>query len=174
MSTIFDWFDSMESIPHIAFLMCTFPRDSEYGKSMGKTTDFSHNVFRWNFTPLGEGSKGTIEFRQPPGSTNASNSRLWVQFATSFVQGAIQNADHLNAQTPPNLDLLKGFVLSGARISGVQDLTLLENLFCEKIQLAPGAYDLKAITAEDLEKMMRKALEANITLEKFKKLFGYM
>lgn len=173
MVTIFQWIDSTESSAHIAFLMCAFSKDSEYGKSVGKTADFPHNVFRWNLTPLTEGSKGTIEFRQPPGSANASDSQLWIQFAASFLQGAIHYADRLDAGTPATLDLLKSFVLNGASISGVQDLTLLENLFVGKSQLGPGAYDLKAITTPDLERMQQKALEANITLAKFKKLFGY-
>ena len=124
MATIFQWIDSTDSSSHIAFLMCAFSKDSEYGKSAGKTANFPHNVFRWNFTPLTEGSKGTIEFRQPPGSANTFHSQLWIQFAASLLQGAIQYADRLDARTPPSLDLLKSFVLNGASISGIQDLTL--------------------------------------------------
>ncbi|KAK7995642.1 hypothetical protein PG990_014415 [Apiospora arundinis] len=38
---------------------------------------------------------------------------------------------------------------------------------------ATGAFDLKHPTADDIKLMAHKAQEANITLEKFKKLYGY-
>ena len=173
MSTLFSWIDAAVSIPHVAFLMCIFSKDSDYGSAMGYTHDFAHHVFRWNFTPLSQGAKGTIEFRQPPGSSSAADTQLWITFTASFIQGAIQYADNLNSTKTPNLELLKSVVINGASVSGVSDRSLLHNLFNGKTQLAPGAYDLKSTTQDDLEKMRRKATEMNITLAKFKKLFGY-
>lgn len=173
MSTLFSWIDGAASIPHVAFLMCTYSKDSDYGRAMGYTNDFPHHVFRWNFTPLSQGAKGTIEFRQPPGSSSAAETQLWITLTASFIQGAIQYADSLDSTKPPTLELFKGVILNGATVSGVSDKSLLHKLFEGKNQLAPGAYDLKSLTQDDFEKMRRKATEMNITLTKFKKLFGY-
>jgi len=74
MPTLFSWIEQAGNIPHVAFLMCTFSKDSEYGKAMGHTQNIMFNAFRWNFTPLQEGSKETIEFRQPPGSGSANET----------------------------------------------------------------------------------------------------
>jgi hypothetical protein len=79
----------------------------------------------------------------------------------------------LDSTKPPTLELFKGVILNGATVSGVSDKSLLHKLFEGKNQLAPGAYDLKSLTQDDFEKMRRKATEMNITLTKFKKLFGY-
>ena len=173
MSTLFSWIDGAASIPHVAFLMCTYSKDSDYGRAMGYTNDFPHHVFRWNFTPLSQGAKGTIEFRQPPGSSSAAETQLWITLTASFIQGAIQYADSLDSTKPPTLELFKGVILNGAAVSGVSDKILLHKLFEGKNQLAPGAYDLKSLTQDDFEKMRRKAAEMNVTLTKFKKLFGY-
>jgi hypothetical protein len=76
MTTLFTWIDGAKDIPSIAFIMCAFSKDSQYGRDVGKTQDFVHNVFRWNFMPLAKGSMGTIEFRQLPGSSNAAATKL--------------------------------------------------------------------------------------------------
>lgn len=172
MGDIFSWLDQAQTSDHIAYYMCAFSKDSPYGKAMGKQTDFSHNVFRWNFTPLKD-RKGTIEFRQPPGSNRGEDTALWISFTIAFVQGAVQHCDKLNPQEAPTLDLLKRLLIGGATASGMKETTLLQNLFAGKKQLAPGAFDLKDASATDLKVMAHKAQEANITLEKFKKLYGY-
>jgi hypothetical protein len=153
--------------------MCAFSKDSEFGKSVGKTEDFMHNVFRWNFTPLKGGEKGTIEFRQPPGSATHHDSQLWVTFTAAFIQGAVQWADAINAKEAPTLDLLKRYLINGAVYSGVQDTSALADLFEGKRQLPPGEYNLGSIDEEELALMKRKATEMNVTVEKFKDLFGY-
>lgn len=173
MPTLFNWIDGATSIPHVAFLMCTYSKDSEYGKAMGYTQDFVYHVFRWNFSPLSQGQKGTIEFRQPPGSSSLGETQLWITFAASFIHGAIQYAGRLDSTKPPTLELFKSVILNGAAISGVSDRSLLQWLFEGKTQLAPGAYNIMALTQQDFEMMRRKAAEANITIEKFKKLYGY-
>ncbi|ORX92743.1 putative amidoligase enzyme-domain-containing protein [Clohesyomyces aquaticus] len=173
MSTLFGWIDGATTIPHVAFLMCAYSKDSAYGKSMGYTQDFLHHVFRWNFSPLSKGAKGTIEFRQPPGSSSTADTELWITFAASFIQGAVQYGNNLDSAKPPTLELFKSVILNGAYIAGIADLSLLERLFEGRTQLAPGAYDLRNVAQGDLEKMKTKATEMSITLAKFKKLYGY-
>ena len=140
---------------------------------MGAQTDFPHNVFRWNFTPLSEVAKGTIEFRQVPGSANASQTKLWIWFVGFFIQGAIQQGASMNPQIMPTLELLQSHLLTGAQYSGISDLSSLQSLFVGKRQLAPGAYDLKTLDSEGLLQIKKKALEKNVTLAKFKSLYGY-
>ncbi|PVH82197.1 hypothetical protein DL98DRAFT_620991 [Cadophora sp. DSE1049] len=172
MATIFDWIDSTQSTLHLAFLMYFFSKRSELGKATGAQKDFAHDVFRWNFTPL-EAAKGTTEFRQAPGSTNASHTKSWIQFVGSFIQGAVQYAGSLNPRSAATLELLKSYVLSGARSSGVQDLSPLEGLFLGKSPLPPGAFGLKSIDKDGITKLKKKAAEKNVTLAKFKHLYGY-
>jgi hypothetical protein len=173
MTTLFTWIDGAKDIPSIAFIMCAFSKDSQYGRDVGKTQDFVHNVFRWNFMPLAKGSMGTIEFRQPPGSSNAAATKLWITFAASFIQGAVLYADSLNGTQPPTLEGFRGFLINGAIQSGVADYSALNQLFGGKTQLPPGAYNLEQLSSQDLANLKAKAAQSNITLEKFKKLYGY-
>ncbi|KAL6707611.1 hypothetical protein ACN47E_003961 [Coniothyrium glycines] len=140
---------------------------------MGKTRDFVHNVFRWNFMPLIKDSMGTIEFRQPPGSSNSAAAKLWVTFAASFIQGAVLYGDSLNATQPPSLESFRGFLINGAIQSGVADYSALNQLFEGKTQLPPGVYNLAELSPQDLTTLKAKATQSNITIEKFKKLYGY-
>ncbi|EMD85886.1 hypothetical protein COCC4DRAFT_155019 [Bipolaris maydis ATCC 48331] len=173
MVTLFSWIDGARDIPYIALIMCAFSKDSQYGRDVGKTQDFVHNVFRWNFMPLTKGSMGTIEFRQPPGSSNAADTKLWITFAASFIQGAVLFGDGLNGNQPPTLEGFRGFLINGAIQSGVTDYSALNQLFEGKAQLPPGAYNLEELSPQDLANLKAKATQSNITVEKFKKLYGY-
>ncbi|RYO17544.1 hypothetical protein AA0111_g11040 [Alternaria arborescens] len=173
VATLFTWIDGAKDIPYIALIMCAFSKDSQYGRDVGKTQDFVHNVFRWNFMPLTKGSMGTIEFRQPPGSSNAVATKLWVTFAASFIQGAILYADNLNGTQPPTLEGFRSLLINGAIQSGVADYSALNQLFEGKTQLPAGAYNLEGLSSQDLAKLKVKAAQSNITVEKFKKLYGY-
>ena len=44
----------------------------------------------WNFFPLFDRDKGTIEFRKPPASTTAREALSWAELAMSFVQASIR------------------------------------------------------------------------------------
>lgn len=59
--------------------------------------------------------------RQLPGSTNATDTKLWVTFAASFIQGAILYAGYLDAQKAHTLESFEGFLLNGAIQSGIVD-----------------------------------------------------
>jgi len=152
--------------------MCTFPAISGHGNKNdnGGTTGFLHNAFRWNFQPLTLGYKSTIEFRQPPGSVNAVDAKLWVQFANSFIQGAIQYADVLDPFLPPTLELLDSLVLNGAHLSGVKDLRLLRSLFLGKTHLPVGAYEVNDSVEEEQMRGVRN--ERDVRGVKLKLLFG--
>jgi hypothetical protein len=172
-ATLLTWIDGARDIPYVALIMCAFSKDSQYGRDVGQTQDFVHNVFRWNFMPLTKGSMGTIEFRQPPGSSNAAATKLWVTFAASFIQGAVLFGDGLDGIQPSTLQSLRSLLINGAIQSGVADYSALNQLFESKAQLPPGAYNLNELSQQDLVNLKAKAAECNITVEKFKKLYGY-
>jgi len=165
--------DSTRTLEDLVLLMCCYSKDSELGRSKKAKKDFQHTPFRWNFTPLCEGTKGTVEFRQPPGSTATTDSRKWIEFTVAYVQGAIALGDQIDLSRQPNLERLHGVVIEGARRSGVRDTSYVQSLFSEARDLPLGAYDLKDITPTDRQKFLKKADEKSITVEKFKLLYGY-
>lgn len=173
ISTLFGWVDQTSTMQHLVYYLCGTSKDSAYGQALGKTHDFPHNVYRWNFAPLKETGTGTIEFRQPPGSSSTQESITWIRFVAAFLQGANLYAEALDPNTPENLESLRGLLLNGAKECGMSRWEDLDALFTGKTQLPPGEYDLKAVTAEDILAMRLKAQEQNITLEKFKLLYGY-
>jgi hypothetical protein len=108
-------------------------RDDEEGDQ--STYSFDRKNFRWNFTTLNPErveSYGTIEFRQPPGSASAEDTQLWITFAASFVQGAIQCIEQVDPNTAPTMELFRSFLLNGASLSGVSDLLVLDTYLAEK------------------------------------------
>ncbi|KAF2745033.1 hypothetical protein M011DRAFT_488559 [Sporormia fimetaria CBS 119925] len=87
--------------------------------------------FRWNFTGLGAGGKGTIEFRQPPGSKNENETTAWVMFTGCFVRAVLEyETDNMYprlvaADTGPGLNnkqrYFKEFVKTGANLMGYNE-----------------------------------------------------
>ncbi|KAI1126766.1 putative amidoligase enzyme-domain-containing protein [Nemania abortiva] len=43
----------------------------------------------WNFSPILNGTKRTVEFRSPPGVISSRDAKHWVAFAVVFISGAI-------------------------------------------------------------------------------------
>lgn len=173
MDMLFSRIDGAQDLAQIVSLVCLYPKDTTHGLRMGKLHNFPYRVFRWNFTPLTMYSKGTIEFRQPPGSSDAASAKLWVTFAVSFVQAAITSAHTLDSARLPVLEDFKTFLLNGAVQSGVTDRSMLDRLFDGKTQLPPGRENLFELTQQELDNLGTKAGELNITLENFKELYGY-
>lgn len=156
--------------------MCLMSENSPYGKQLRKKEPFLATLFRWNFLSCKSG-KGTVEFRQPPGSEGKEDTLDWINLTVSFLAAAVLAADKLAPEKEPaSLDELKSFVKLGAKAAGISQgqWALVENLFAGKALLPPGtyAYDIMDTSEKDLSVMM-KAKEKNITLEKFKKLYGY-
>jgi hypothetical protein len=104
MNTIFQWIDSYNTLPALASLVCSDGKESYI------------RYFRWNFTQLADPNEriGTIEFRQPAGSTEKAHAICWTAFALSFVAGAIEVADSLNPNEVAGLQALQGMIRTGA------------------------------------------------------------
>ncbi|KAF2998837.1 hypothetical protein E8E13_002724 [Curvularia kusanoi] len=165
ISTLFNWIDvehELNDISYITYLMCTYPMYSELGQAYGKTHDFPWNLFRWSFKGLthdydlprttGE-SQGTIEFRQPPGSVDAASTKLWVNSAVSFIQGALMSGHTLDGTKTATLDDLRKFLINGAIQSGVKDHSMLSQLFDSKSKLPSGEFEVRQLTPYDLSKI---------------------
>jgi len=96
------------------------------------------------------------------------DTKTWIEFAVSFVHGAIIYAGSINPLAPPTQELLKSYILNGAELSGVKDMKYITTLMDGKQDLPPGAYDLKNVTPADKAKFLKKARESNLTLENSK------
>jgi hypothetical protein len=72
--------------------------------------------YRWNFTQLADPEEriGTIEFRQPAGSTERAHAFCWTAFALSFVAGAYEYVDSLNPNEVASLQKLQQMIRIGA------------------------------------------------------------
>ncbi|EJT76841.1 hypothetical protein GGTG_06755 [Gaeumannomyces tritici R3-111a-1] len=67
-----------------------FPASSAYGRAHRKKHDFVRGkVYKWDLTGLCS-ARGTVEFRQPPGSLSAGQAVGWVSLALSFVEGSLR------------------------------------------------------------------------------------
>lgn len=80
---------------HCSYHVC-FSKHVRYGRWVSNILNFVRNVFRWNLMPLTRSLMGTVEIRQPSGSSNATETKLWVTFAASFTQMAVLFGDGLN------------------------------------------------------------------------------
>lgn len=120
--------------------------------------------------------KGTIEFRQPPASTTASETITWVLFAVSFAQWASERAITLDpTQTAEIADLYK-YVRAGAQLSGVTGdvmLGLLQDLFQGVKPLPVPCHDLKGMTEGEKTGIKLEAQKKRMPLERYKELFAY-
>lgn len=174
MAQIFQEIQKQTTIEKVAERVCLCAKDSPTGRGINAKGDFKHYTFRWNMASLAS-SKGTIEFRLPPPSANADQAISWIMFVVSFVRWAAQHAaSKLDPSKPAELNDLLQFVVEGAQLSHVKDLSPVRNLFSGVSALPEGPLqDLKAIAPGDLEKLKAKAKERDITMEKYKKLFGY-
>ncbi|KAI0392321.1 hypothetical protein F5Y17DRAFT_365244 [Xylariaceae sp. FL0594] len=167
---------SSAATERIVRAMCLLPPDSVYGLAGGYKEDFVHGVFKWDFsglipptptpgldtipedsetattsTSIRKKAKGTLQFRQPPGSLSAEQARAYVELAVSFVAGAVvaaQTQSQAQSQSVPapeterqresDLDELWGLLFEGVHASGIGNLkTVLKVLLAparEKIQ----------------------------------------
>ncbi|KAF2749892.1 hypothetical protein M011DRAFT_456630 [Sporormia fimetaria CBS 119925] len=170
MATLFHWIDSCTSLSQVAFYMCAFDKDSDYGRMDKATEHFPHFVFRWNFTPLVEGTTGTIEFRQPPGSFKASDTKTWVNFGAAFINAAVNHADKLAPTQKADLKGFKIFLERGAWLAGLRSPGYFDHLFAQRPMLPDGEIELNQAGIAHYMEVFKKAKQGSITQAKFKKL----
>jgi hypothetical protein len=112
-----------------------FPAASAYGRAHGKTKDFVRGkVYKWDFTGMLGGGRGTVEYRQAPGSLRAEDAAGWVTLAVAFVVGAMAvgprlGAGHADAEDGATTDELWAMLATGAEAIGWTSLGAVEGLF---------------------------------------------
>ncbi|KAI0594874.1 putative amidoligase [Biscogniauxia sp. FL1348] len=148
--------------------MCLFPARSAYGRANGYAEDFVHGgVYKWNFSGLSipEGGRatgtgtGTLEFRQPPGSTTAEEAAAWVELAVCFVAGAIaRGGGSLDPEarqvgggsggSTSRMEELWWLLSDGAaQVPGFSDLRGVESLLYAAFQIGTGTGETKTKTS---------------------------
>ncbi|KAM7194467.1 putative amidoligase enzyme domain containing protein [Naviculisporaceae sp. PSN 640] len=132
---------------NIVAAMNLFPANSAYGRSHGKKKDFMRGkVYKWDFTGMlpssygtgdnGGAGRGTVEFRQPPGSLSAEDAAGWITLAVAFVAGAMAVGPHLGHGTGGADEIqggspeeLWGLLAAGSEALGWESLGAVEGLF---------------------------------------------
>jgi hypothetical protein len=138
--------------------MNLFPAASAYGKAHGKKHNFIRGkVYKWDFTGMltrssssssssRDGSimpaRGTVEFRQPPGSTSAEDAKGWVSLVLAFVagvtttsstwsvSGAVRAAE--GESEGGSVEELWGVVVNGASVLGWEGVGAADGIFANR------------------------------------------
>ncbi|ROV90115.1 hypothetical protein VMCG_09761 [Cytospora schulzeri] len=140
--------------------MNLFPAASAYGKAHGKKHDFIRGkVYKWDFTgmlPRSSSSpssssardgtvtpaRGTVEFRQPPGSRSAEDAKGWVSLVLAFVAGVTSTTSSgwsfssaIGGQGKGqggSVEELWGVVVSGASVLGWEGVGAADGIFANR------------------------------------------
>lgn len=129
-----------DTVRAIVQMMNLFPAASAYGKCHGKKHDFIRGkVFKWDFTgmlprPGATPARGTVEFRQAPGSMNAEEAKGWVVLALAFVAGTTGPAPwESSTEGGASVEELWEVLGAGAAVFGWQDLGAAEGVFARRV-----------------------------------------
>ncbi|KAK3944364.1 putative amidoligase enzyme-domain-containing protein [Diplogelasinospora grovesii] len=114
--------------------MNLFPAASAYGRAHGKKQDFVRGkVYKWDFTGmLPPHGRGTVEFRQAPGSLIADDATAWITLTAAFVMGAMAVGPQLSGVGGgggASLEDLWALLTGGAQALGWDGLGAVEGLF---------------------------------------------
>ncbi|KAK1776924.1 putative amidoligase enzyme-domain-containing protein [Copromyces sp. CBS 386.78] len=179
MAECFSYLDSLSERKHIAIEMVRCDPNSSTGRALGQRSDFAHSGYRWNFLNLVHNkSRGTIEFRQPPGSTTPGEAITWINLAVCFAQLACAKGDSLWPKECPNVQTLGDWVHREAVRASVpsEHRRRLRQLFDDAMPTVSDSKkaDLGLITAEppitvhDKHGLIwREKGERNVAMEKF-------
>ncbi|KAK3374554.1 putative amidoligase enzyme-domain-containing protein [Podospora didyma] len=120
--------------------MNLFPANSAYGRAHGKHKDFVRGkVYKWDFTGMlpvpQNGPRGTVEYRQAPGSLGADEAATWVTLAVAFVVGAMAVGPSLGGEgvgLGASPEELWALLAAGAETLGWESLGAVEDLFARR------------------------------------------
>lgn len=139
--------------------MNLFPAASAYGKAHGKKHNFIRGkVYKWDFTGMlprssssssssssRDGSitpaRGTVEFRQPPGSMTAEDAKGWASLVLAFVAGVTTTSPSWSASSAVgaeggggwgSVEELWGVVVSGASVLGWDGVGAADGIFANR------------------------------------------
>jgi len=144
-------------------------------EALGNSDDFPHDAYRWNFLGLSnDNGYGTIEFRQPPGSTDSAEAIKWVMLVGCFAR--LSCAFSVRPEHQPSLFSLGKWIRYEARLCKFNRLYVdeLKRMFerADEPQFAPGAgRDPEVISGDEASRLRwLEALRWNAGQQKFKEL----
>ncbi|KAK0624098.1 putative amidoligase [Immersiella caudata] len=131
--SLLDDAEATGSVRPVVEAMNLFPAASAYGRAHGKHKDFIRGkVYKWDFTGMLAGSRGTVEFRQPSGSVSGEEAAAWVTLAAAFVAGAMAVGPSLGGDVGEHgatAEELWAILVSGGEMLGWEGLGGVEGLF---------------------------------------------
>ncbi|KAK4173735.1 putative amidoligase enzyme-domain-containing protein [Triangularia setosa] len=128
--------------------MNLFPKESAYARAHGWKKDrVRGKVYKWDFTgmlltPPSKGEqqpRGTIEFRQPPGSVVAAEAEGYAILALAFTVGALAYGQGLCVESVGyhehggSMEDLWALLVAGGRVLGWDGLGEVEGLFTKAV-----------------------------------------
>jgi hypothetical protein len=182
MAECFDRIDAQGTFEGLAARMNWCSSVSPTGVALGAHpgADFQHDAYRWNFVNLNEGGGfGTVEFRQPPGSTSASEAITWVMLVTCLARLSCGPGGGVNPDVKPQLKSLGEWLVYEAEWAAMPHKSLLKDLIKQAVPatLTSGTVagmDPDAITIDEDQRLRWKANDRNIALEKYRRLLKHV
>jgi hypothetical protein len=182
MAKCFDLIDAQATFQGLSARMnwCSAASPTGIALDAKPGVDFQHDAFRWNFVGLNEGGGfGTVEFRQPPGSTSASEAIAWVMLVGCLARLSCGAGGSLNPAEKPQLKSLGEWLVYEAEWCGVPHKSLLKDLVKQAVPvtLPPGelaGMDAEAITIDEDQRLRWKANDRNIVLDKYRRLLKHL
>ncbi|KAL1843844.1 hypothetical protein VTJ49DRAFT_7195 [Mycothermus thermophilus] len=151
---------------------------SPTGRALGAQpgADFQHDAFRWSFVGLNEGSGfGTVAFRQPPGSTSASEVIGWVMLVGCLARLSCGAGGGLKPEQKPQLKSLGEWLLYEAEWCAMPHKSPLKDLLKQAVSVTPvpgtiAGMDADVITIDEDQRLKWKINDRNLALDKYRRL----
>jgi len=179
MAECFGRIDAQPTFEGVGARMNWCSASSPTGAALGAKpgADFQHDAFRWNFAGLSAegGGFGTVEFRQPPGSTSGSEAIAWVMLVGCLARLSCGAGGGLKPEQKPQLKSLGEWLVYEAEWCGVPHKGLLKDLVKQAVPVTPvpgtlAGMDADAITIDEDQRLRWKANDRNYVLEKYRRL----
>ncbi|KAK3936113.1 hypothetical protein QBC46DRAFT_395901 [Diplogelasinospora grovesii] len=170
-------------VEDVATRMNLCSMDSVTGQALGEDNHFQHETFRWNFSNLKNAASvprrglGTVEFRQPPGSTTASDLATWIMLTGCFTRLACRLADTIKPWERAETKSLGEWLEYEAECLQLPHKSLLRNLFRDADALPAdlrSSPDPTLITFDEDKRMQLKDKDRNFTLMKYRRLLRHL
>lgn len=169
-------YEETDSFANLAVRMNWCGAGTATADALGSSDDFAHDAYRWNFMGLmrNDDGYGTIEFRQPPGSTDAADAIRWIMLVGCFAR--LSCAFSVRPEHKPSLFSLGKWIRYEARMCKFNPLYVdeLKGMFerADAPNFAPGAgRDPEAISNDDAAAMRwLEAMHRNAGQQKYKEL----
>lgn len=182
MAECFGQVDAQTTFAGLGMRMNLCSALSPTGAALGAKpgNDFVHDAYRWSFVGLTEGGGyGTVEFRQPPGSTSAAEVSAWVMLVGCLARLSCGAGGGLKPDHKPQLKSLGEWLVYEAESCSIPHKTLLKDLLRQAVPVTPApgtmaGMDADAITIDEDQRLRWKANDRKVALEKYRRLLKHV